>query len=474
MGIKIVKITTIITFIAILLMPSLFFNWKKDYVSEIDNRKLTEFPNDQVSSGDLTKDIENFLNDRIGFRNQIIRTYTKINDKVFGVMEHPTYTYGKNGYVFFKMHRAIKYNDFHKEFVSMVGKIQRYCDERDVPFVFCFNPAKMSALSQHLPPGVNYDSSWVNEMISALRAEGVNVVDNSEYLKTLAETEYVFNKKFDAGHWNDLGAFYGMNKILSSLNAELPSVDVNKVEDFEFRIKIETSLPVSEFEIYDETPEFISKINYENKTESYNGEVLLNQNFPTFYDLVIPSNVEKGLPKAMVFQGSYVNGKGNKFLTEQLGEYIAIHNYQNILNFEYYYNIFKPDCVIFEVAEYTIINNYFNLELMKEIQLNPSLENYKNLPKRDFLSSVSAQVREGEMLADILVTGLPDTTKYAYLCLDGEEFDLKYQESGTYTLSLKKDLLRKKDAEIRFIDDSEREQWKCLQLDIENVGEFEP
>lgn len=473
MEIKIVKIVTMVTFLGILLMPSLFFNWEKEYISEIDNRKLTEFPNAQNSSGDLTKDIESFVNDRIGFRNQMIRTYTKINDKAFGVMEHPTYTYGKDGYVFFKMHRGIQYNDFHKEFVSMIGKIQRYCDERDIPFVFCFNPAKMSALSQYLPDGVNYDSAWVDEMILALREEGVNVVDNSNYLKTLGETEYVFNKKYDAGHWNDLGAFYGINSILSRLSEELPLVNVNEMDDFEVGIKLETSLPVSEFEIFDETPEFISKTIFEEKTKRYNDEVLVNKNFPTFYNRVNPLNVEKGLPKALVFQGSYINGRGNKFLAEQLGEYIAIHNYQNVLNFDYYFNIFRPDCVILEVAEYTISNDYFNFELMKEIQFNPPLKSYDNMQEQDFLLPVSAQIRQGEMLADIEVTGLPTSTTYAYFYLDGEEFDLMHQENGVYTLSLEKDLLRIEEAEIYFINDLEQEKWKCRNLNFENVDEFE-
>ena len=44
-----------------------------------------------------------------------------------------------------------------------------------------------------------------------------------------------------------------------------------------------------------------------------------------------------------------------------------MHDYQNVLNFPYYVNMFQPDCVIFEVAEYTFSNEYFDYEKMKNL-----------------------------------------------------------------------------------------------------------
>lgn len=34
-----------------------------------------------------------------------------------------------------------------------------------------------------------------------------------------------------------------------------------------------------------------------------------------------------------------MNGYGYKYLQNAFGEYIYVHDYQNILNFPYYYNI---------------------------------------------------------------------------------------------------------------------------------------
>lgn len=60
-----------------------------------------------------------------------------------------------------------------------------------------------------------------------------------------------------------------------------------------------------------------------------------------------------------------MNGYEYKYLMNGFSEYIYVHDYQNIINFPYYYNIFKPKCVVFEVAEYTLENGYFGRERMR-------------------------------------------------------------------------------------------------------------
>lgn len=56
-----------------------------------------------------------------------------------------------------------------------------------------------------------------------------------------------------------------------------------------------------------------------------------------------------------------MNGHGDIFIANVLEEYIYVHNYQNVIKFPYYFNIFQPDCVIFEIAEYTFTEKYFPL-----------------------------------------------------------------------------------------------------------------
>ena len=59
----------IIMFLGILAVPILTFNWEENVISEIDNRELMNNPfgeNYHSETGDLTQDIETYVQDRIG------------------------------------------------------------------------------------------------------------------------------------------------------------------------------------------------------------------------------------------------------------------------------------------------------------------------------------------------------------------------------------------------------------------------
>ena len=92
--------------------------------------------------------------------------------------------------------------------------IQDYCEAREIPFLFVFEPAKTTVLQEELEEGWNYDNRWVQQFLKELDQREIHYVDNTEILEEKTEEgEAVFNKKYDGGHWNELGAFYGVNHI---------------------------------------------------------------------------------------------------------------------------------------------------------------------------------------------------------------------------------------------------------------------
>ena len=200
---------------------------------------------------------------RIGFRSKMIRAYTILNDKLFGKMVHPSYSYGKEGYVFGSgLSVNTKFGDYHIAFADMVKKMQDYCDERNVPFVFVFNPAKPAVLTEYIADGINYDREWVEVFLNALDERNVRYIDNTVLLRKKTEAgENVFNQKYDANHWNDLGAYYGVNAILEELKKDIGSVHVNKWEELNVSKELKTSLLVSEFSI----EEYIPKLSIKGK-----------------------------------------------------------------------------------------------------------------------------------------------------------------------------------------------------------------
>lgn len=439
-----IKSFAIIVFVLMILTPVTMMNTEPDSISKIDNRALAKFPfGEGAPKGDLTRNIESYVQDRIGFREKMILAFTMLNDKLFGKMVHPTYCYGKDGYVFFKMGANVRYGEFHETFADMVKKIQTYCEERDIPFLFAFDPAKTSVLTQYLPRGANYDSSWVKTFSAALDKRGVNYVDNTGLLIQKTQNgEAVFNQKFDAGHWNDLGAFYGVNNMLSAMHDKLSTVHVNRMDEFNITKRLETSLPVSTFPIHEYVPVFSFKnLSEENYTKLYIDEVERNPRFRGFNYFVNNERLSQGSPKVLVFQGSYMNGKGNKYLRNSFGEYVAVHNYQNVINFPYYFNIFKPDYVLFEVTEYTFNNGYFDMKRMKSMNLNPLLadvlsNNDKQLVHRA-LNTSEIKVEEGKMLAKITWTGGPKGG-FVWLLLGDEEFDMirSHDKADTYYVTV--------------------------------------
>ena len=304
-----------ILFAAMIVIPVACVNHRPNQISEIDNRELQEWPiRNPEYSGGIKAGIENYFQDRIGFRTEMINAYTKLNDKVFGKMVHPTYTYGEDGYVFFNVPAIPEHmTDWMKAFADMTYEIQEYCVSQDVPFIFVLNPAKLTVLSDYMPKGTKYtqyNKQLMNEFEKYLNEKGVNYVNNTQLLvdKTV-EGEVVFNKMYNAGHWNDLGAYYGVNHIIQKLNEYYPELDLieNDANDFEINMEHRDSLQVSEFKIDDAEPVFTVKKDYNNIKDKYK-DIKLDEQYRQFNYFVVNNKEDVNNYRLLCFQGSYMNG----------------------------------------------------------------------------------------------------------------------------------------------------------------------
>ena len=432
---KLLKITSIILFFTILITPLCYFNLETDSVSAIDNRMLTENP--FTLEGDLTNNIQSYVNDRIGFRDEMITAYTVLNDRVFGKMVHPSYTYGKDDYVFGAgITTENAFGDYHIAFADMVAEIQTYCTDRNVPFLFVFNPAKPAVYQDKIADGVNYNREWVDLFFTELDKRNINYLDNTQTLAKLRENGIDgFNQKFDANHWNDLGAYYGTKAMLERMSQICDGIHVNELDEFLISEKQETSLLVSKFPINEFVPNNSLNISASSLYNDYFPEIEINNSYRGFGYYVNTSDSVKGTPRVLVFQGSYMNGHGLKYMINAFEEYVHVHDYQNVLNFPYYFNIFQPECVIFEVAEYTISNGYFNYDNMKQVDYNPPLSSLEE----DMYKSVSYEkddisIEKGNTLTKI--TWYTDQTyQYVWITMDGYYYDMQKADGG-YTVTI--------------------------------------
>ncbi len=431
---KTLRIIKTVLFSVVIILPIVFFNFTPDTISEIDNRKLAENP--FSTEGDLTTNIENYVNDRIGLRDDMIYAYTVLNDKLFGKMVHPSYTYGKDGYIFGAgIWTGENYTEYHDTFAEMVKDIQTYCEDRGVPFLLVFNPAKPAVYQDKIANGINYDRKWVNDLFVKLDSLSVNYLDNTETLSALAYSgNDGFNMKYDANHWNYTGAFYGTQKIQERLKEQLPSVHVNELSEFSVSQSLKDSLMVSKFPIEEYVPEIKPNGEFEEISNTFNNELNLDPQYRRFGYYKNEQRTSEGAPKALVFQGSYMNEYGTGFMANSFSEYIHVHDYQNITDFAYYFNIFQPDCVVFEVAEYTLSNIYFDYNKMLNATFNPTLSSLSdNQYTAVDISLENIEVSFGQSLTTVTWN---TAQAYEYVWFKGDtEFDMKAVDGG-YSVTL--------------------------------------
>lgn len=483
---KAIRVLSIVLFFAIILAPVASFNWQEGAVSAIDNRMLTENPfappadaapepaaaedsepsvstcsmdisytvqaagasgavhayppyragtsgSVSVTRSSLPSRIENYVNDRIGFRDEMILGYTVLNDRLFGKMVHPSYSYGKDGYVFGSgMWVNTPYTEYHEVFADMVLKIQNYCEQRDIPFLFMFEPAKPAVLTQYLPDGMRYDRSWVDSLLAALDERGVHYVDTTDILREKTQAgEVVFNQKYNANHWNYLGAYYGTRAALEELRESVPTVHVTAPEELEISEVVRTSLLVSEFPINEAEPVIgIKDMELQSRTEEYSAGLYRHPSFPSFNYIVNPLRSEEGAPRALVFQGSYMNGFGHVFFSNAFSDYIFVHDYQNVIDFPYFYQIFRPDCVIFEVAEYTLTDYYFSLARMRELDLPPTIAGAQQQALPVYSEKSQVTVKQADGLTTVIWPQDDSSVGYAWLTAAGKEYDMYRTENG--------------------------------------------
>ncbi len=417
---KLVRKLFIAALVLIWLLPLAFFDFEKESVSDIDNRMLTEW---DFSQSDITAMVDDYIKDRIGFRSEMITGYTLLNDTLFHEMVHPTYTYGKNDYVFFKMSDETVDETFLEAFVLQLLKVQTYCEERDIPFIYCINPAKTTVYSQYLPQGYHYQGKFLETFEQLLESYGIHYISNAELLIEKSKDEQVFDVQYDAGHWNDLGAFYGTNHILEKVSEYFPNVSPNTPDDFDISTRLQTSLKVSEFPIHEEVPYYEDK--YADQivelTEAYSG-LKMDADYHSFRYLV--NEAGEGLPRVLFFQGSYLNER-HRFFESDFSEYYAVHNYENFLDFEYYFNIFQPYCVILETAEYATNSDYFDYDTMVETVYALPLDKEKARK----LDVSFTEEKDGSLLTLTFDAEMDD--RALYLETGGHVFDIMEDEDGS-------------------------------------------
>ncbi len=406
--------------------PVVTMNHQKNFASQIDNTMLPEWNSAEFKPAD----IDNYIDKRIGLRKEAIDANTVVYDKLFGELEHPTYYYGQDGYVFFQNLVGEIYapdTEHLSAFARYLRKVQDYCAERNVPFIYCINPSKSTVYHEYLPKGYVYDNRFLKTLQSELTKNGVNWISNAEVLEEKAKTEQVYNVAFDPGHWNDLGQFYGNNHLLSAVSQYFPAVKALTFDDFDIKDVIYKTNEGTYYETQETAKAFYRKeMQVEDITGAYEG-IVLHENFRGFACFKNTGDIT-GLPRTLFFHGSYYN-RNRDFYKDRFAEAYSVHNYQNLLNFEYYFNIFQPECVLLESAEYATANYYFPFGKLRDKEFNSLFTNVKDEEHyTKNLSQCEYERIESERLVTLQIP-IDKQYSYGYLETDTTVLDLWINEN---------------------------------------------
>ncbi|MBP5385630.1 MAG: hypothetical protein J6Y57_11760 [Lachnospiraceae bacterium] len=357
---KISNIVFIVLFMAILLIPVIFINTKENQISAIDNKLLTEWPEFKWDFSSR-EEIENYLGDRIGFREQAIESYIELNDKLFHVMEHPLFMYGEEGHIYFKDPSYIEgYQRLNTDgayldsMVDFLERTQAYLDSKDIRFLYYLCPDKKTIYPEYFPKSIHVrtdNESVVEHLENTLSGADVNYIIPTDELTEAKQDKVVYNKKYDATHWNEYGAFIGHQLIDEKIQEWFDDVPPLREDDFDLSFVTMETLDVAEFPIDEEVPLYTLKNDCGEDSSGYL-EPYLKCTTTNFYTHVKNPSCENDRI-LLVFTDSYF-ANYVRFYSNRFREVYFIHR-QNYDYLQYMVNLTFPDMVIFETAERSIM-----------------------------------------------------------------------------------------------------------------------
>ena len=356
---KIPQAVFIAAFLVLLVIPLIFMNFKKNQMSEYENKMLEEWPELDFSE-DYMKSVYKYVEDRIGFRESSIALYTEANNALFHSMVNPLFMWGEEGHIYYKDKDYIsafqKLNtdsEYIDSMVSFLVKTNDYLASKDIKFLYFVCPDKKTIYPEYFPKTVNVDDrneSVLDYLDEKMAGTDVTYIDPREELIAGKSDELLYNRMYDVTHWNDRGAFIGHSLIDEKIRQWFDDVPPLSEDDYDLESVHIDSLDNAKFAIDEDVPLYSLKVD-----ESGDYTELLRPcmdcNTDTFYTHHIDPNAPNG-KRLLVFTDSYFQSY-QKFYDNRFREVYFVHR-QNYDYVQYFVNLTFPDMVIFETAERSI------------------------------------------------------------------------------------------------------------------------
>lgn len=237
---KKINILFIILILVISIIPLLFVNKKEGAISESENRQLASFPKLYNSEGKYNKkfnvEFTSWLNDNIGFRENMLQINTRFLYKVFEKIDSEDVILGKEDWLFYQGEKGLAISDYQiknlysesqlQQILANVKEMQQWCYENDMEFVLMVIPNKEYVYEEYLPDGIvaNSEEKNIDYVVEYIRENSdIKVAYPKEALLSMKQ-KYPVYYKYDT-HWNEIGGYIGYVSLMECLGKEAMPLD---------------------------------------------------------------------------------------------------------------------------------------------------------------------------------------------------------------------------------------------------------
>lgn len=239
---------TIILFLFIILSPYIIWPIVNKGVEgeNKENRTLAEMPElSWAAISDFPESFEEFLNDHLPFRDNMIELNSAIKYYLFRSSSNKNVSVGKEGWLFYTGEKSTAFYNGRKLYTNkQLKKIARNMQnlknclaERNIHFVLYIVPNKERVYSEYLPNyyGAPAEQNALAQVIEYLKTNtDVEVVcPYDSFIRIKKENPDILLYRKTDTHWNELGAYLGTCELLEKLGINLEEkITVQKIKDF--------------------------------------------------------------------------------------------------------------------------------------------------------------------------------------------------------------------------------------------------
>lgn len=238
---KISKISFCTLFLLTLIVPLVTTNLKKNTISTAENRTLAQMPSiytdyNGVINENFYTEFENWINDNIGFRSELVRANAEIQYNVFDVLANSSDMYlgpkGEINYATLSMLTDYQHKNLYSEedltqIANGFRKLNDYLENKNIQLYYYQCWDKHSIYPEYFPNTViQYgDKSKTDQIVEALENKtSINVISPKETLIKEKENFTTYSKYGDATHWTQRGAYCGYRELMNAINANNDNV----------------------------------------------------------------------------------------------------------------------------------------------------------------------------------------------------------------------------------------------------------